>query len=264
VLGGVIHSRGVAMNSNYWRLGIVFALLLAAGMDRISAVPDPVRKPKNKAPEIRAEPDPGTLGNYRNQIGKSFYFQVTGSVAFTVWGTGIYTDDSHLGTAAVHAGVLRAGQKGVVKVTMLAGQANYAGTTRNGVTSHPYQAWNASYRVEAVDPRLRVKIAGRDGKVLADPGTLSNYQGKTGTVLLIRVTGTTTGSVWGTGVYTDDSTLAAAAVHAGVLGNGKTGVVRVTILVGQNAYQGTTSNGVTSNNYGNWGGSFKVEAVKNK
>ncbi len=252
------------MNPNSWRPGIAFVILLAAGAGPITAVPDHARKPKNKAPEIRAEPDPGTLSQYGNHIGKSFYFQVTGTVAFTVWGTGVYTDDSHLGTAAVHAGVLRAGQKGVVKVTMLAGQAKYAGTTRNGVTSHPYQAWNASYRVEAVDPRVRVKVVGAGGRVLADPGTLSNYQGQVGKVLLIRVTGTTTGNVWGTGVYTDDSTLAAAAVHAGVVGNGKTAVVRVTILAGQNAYQGSARNGVTSQNYGNWDGSFKVEAVKKK
>ena len=98
---------------------------------------------------IKALPDPGTLTNFRGQVGKVFYFEVTGGNNGVVWGTDIYTDDSALGTAAVHAGVLRLGQKGVVKVTVLPGQGAYQGTMRNGVTTSPYTVWGGSYKVEA-------------------------------------------------------------------------------------------------------------------
>ena len=100
------------------------------------------------------------------------------------------------------------------------------------------------------------------GKVLADPGTLTAYRGKNDEVFYFKVTGTINGSVYGSEVYTDDSTLATAAVHAGVLKDGEMGIVKVTIVEGQNSYEGTTENEVTSNGYGQWHGSYKVEAVK--
>src|SRR5262249_15208636 len=60
------------------------------------------------------------------------------------------------------------------------------------------------------------------------------------------------GSVWGTDIYTDDSPLAAVAVHAGVLQVGQKGVVKVTILPGQQSYTGSTRNGVTTGNWKAW------------
>lgn len=99
-------------------------------------------------------------------------------------------------------------------------------------------------------------------KVLDDPGTLTEYRGKTGEVFYFKVVGATDGEVWGTGVYTDDSPLATAAVHAGVLKKGETGVVKVTIVAGQASYNGSTENDVTTSGWNEWDGSFKVEAVK--
>jgi hypothetical protein len=128
----------------------VLAILLAAGPEPALAVRDTTRPNKNKAPVIKPLPDPITLVNYRGRVGKSFYFQVTGTTVGVVWGTGIYTDDSRLATAVVHAGILGNGQKGIVKVTIVAGQSGYQGSTSNGVTSHPYGAWQGSYRIEAV------------------------------------------------------------------------------------------------------------------
>ena len=249
------------MNPN--RLLLLAALGWAAtlGLDRASAVTDPDRNKSKKVTDVRGEPDPGTLQGYRTQGGKSFYFQVTGTTTGSIWGTDVYTDDSSLATAAVHVGILRNGQKGWVKVTILPGKASYTASTRNGVTSNPYANWTASYRVEAVGPRVRVRIA-LVGKALDDPGTLSGYRDKVGKSFLFRIAGTTTGTVWGSGVYTDDSLLATAAVHAGAIRNGQKGLVKVTILAGQQAYQASTQNGVTTNNWGSWSGSFRVEAVK--
>jgi hypothetical protein len=93
-------------------------------------------------------PDPGSLTNYQNDIGKTLHFQVTGAVNVgTVWGTGVYTSDSPLATAAVHAGLLKAGQTGVVKVTIVPPLAAYMGSTQNGVTTSDYGPWPGAYRV---------------------------------------------------------------------------------------------------------------------
>lgn len=99
---------------------------------------------------IKTQPDPGTLSNFRGQMGKPLYFEVTGGNAGAVWGTDVYTDDSTLAVAAVHAGVLQLGQKGVVKVTVLPGEMNYLGTTRNGITTANWGAWAGSFKIEAV------------------------------------------------------------------------------------------------------------------
>lgn len=96
----------------------------------------------------QALPDPGMLHAQTTDIGKVWYFTVTGNASGSTWGTDVYTSDSHLATTAVHAGAIRVGQKGVVKVTILPGQGNYAGTTRNGVTSSAWGAFQVSFRVD--------------------------------------------------------------------------------------------------------------------
>jgi hypothetical protein len=58
-------------------------------------------------------------------------------------------------------------------------------------------------------------------------------------------------------MYTTDSRLAMAAVHAGILKDGETGVVKVKIVAGQASYAGSAKNGVTSSAYGNYGGSYQ-------
>jgi len=69
----------------------------------------------------------------------------------------------------------------------------------------------------------------------------------------------TAGLVWGTDIYTDDSSVCVAAVHAGVLTTDG-GTIRVNMLEGQESYTGSERNGVTTEDYGSWGGSFSVEA----
>jgi hypothetical protein len=96
---------------------------------------------------VHADPDPGSLTNYNDKVGKSFHFNVTGAATATIWGDGIYTTDSQLATVAVHAGVLQPGQSGVVKVTIVPSPPLFNGSTKNGVTSHPYGMFPAAYKV---------------------------------------------------------------------------------------------------------------------
>ena len=93
--------------------------------------------------------------------------------------------------------------------------------------------------------------------VLPDPGNMVSYRNRTGDVLMIQVTGTDSGSVWGSGIYTDDSRVARAAVHAGLVQVGQTAVVYVQLMPGQPSYQGSNQYGVQSSNYGSWTGSYQ-------
>jgi hypothetical protein len=96
---------------------------------------------------------------------------------------------------------------------------------------------------------------------LPDPGNLHAEAADVGKVWYFEVVGNTQGSTWGTDVYTSDSHLATTAVHAGALRVGQKGILKATILPGQNSYPSTTRNGVTSSAYGQWGVSFKVERL---
>ena len=69
----------------------------------------------------------------------------------SVWGTDTYTADSATCRAAVHAGMI-AQTGGSVSMRMLPGAPRYPGTTRNGVQSQNYGAYNASFRFTG-DPR---------------------------------------------------------------------------------------------------------------
>jgi hypothetical protein len=97
---------------------------------------------------VKAQPDPGFFDAPAGDIGKVYYFDVVGSTDGATWGSDIYTTQSHLAASAVHAGVLRVGQRGIVKVTVMPGQEAYMSTTRNGVTSQAWNAWGVSFKVE--------------------------------------------------------------------------------------------------------------------
>jgi hypothetical protein len=178
-------------------------------------------------------------------------FVVTGNIEGTVWGTDVYADDSDLAAAAVHAGVLKVGESGRVYVEMLPGQSAYTGSTRNGVTSEDYQSWLGSFRFVAAESAPNVAPP-----TLA-PDSLRMYRAYIGRTLSFEVTGAVGGPVWGTDVYTLDSNLAAAAVHAGVVLPGERKLVQVAIVPGQADYKGSERHGVRSEGHGAWFASFR-------
>ena len=84
---------------------------------------------------------------YRSNYGATYYFSVTGKSAGYLFGTDIYTDDSQLAAASVHAGILAPDQSGIVKVTIRPGQSSYRASRRNGVQSRSWGRWDSSYSV---------------------------------------------------------------------------------------------------------------------
>ncbi len=65
-------------------------------------------------------------------------------------------------------------------------------------------------------------------------------------------------TVWGTDVYTDDSSVCTAAVHAGAITVDGGGEVTIEIAPGEDSYESSEQNGIESSSYGPWGGSFIV------
>ena len=62
--------------------------------------------------------------------------------------------------------------------------------------------------------------------------------------------------VWGSSFYTADSSLCKAAVHAGVLKAGESGFVNIKNAQKCKGYFGTSSNGITTESFGNYETSF--------
>jgi hypothetical protein len=93
-------------------------------------------------------PNPGTVSAGPSDVGKVALYEVVGSVSGGLWGTEVYTTDSSLAAAAVHAGVLKAGEKGIVKVTIVKGLDAYVGSEKHGVTSASYGAWPTGFVVQ--------------------------------------------------------------------------------------------------------------------
>lgn len=79
-----------------------------------------------------------------------FFYRTTGNTSGSLYGTGTYTSDSSLSTAAVHAGILRAGETGIVKVTTIPKHVGFVSSNRHGITSSSWSSYPA-YRVEALD-----------------------------------------------------------------------------------------------------------------
>lgn len=196
--------------------------------------------------------------NFRGRNGEQFtyYFPPGGTISSRVWGTGLYTDDCSIATAAVHAGLITTANGGTVTIEIRPGANAYSGSVRNGVTSKDYGSFYGSFvfvRSGKVNPPPVARIVQADWTTRADQFRGNNYKRYTlsfppGTVA--------TGRLWGTDLYTDDSYIAAAAVHAGVLVPANGGTVTIEIRPGAASYSGSSRNGVTSGNWGAFTGSF--------
>ncbi|MBK7401306.1 MAG: hypothetical protein IPJ34_34890 [Myxococcales bacterium] len=206
-----------------------------------------------------------------------------------VWGTDLYTDDSSICTAAVHAGLLGLATGGDVAIELRPGATSYLGSKRNGIDSHVWAAWGCSFVFlsrtcaagsrrcaeactdVARDPRhcgACGKACGVDESCRAgacvngsdalwttsvsdkpcSPGTTHTFHCPKGAVPVPQPT------VWGSSVFTADSSVCAAAVHDGK----PTETIVIEMRPGQPAYTGTKSHGVTSTSYGPWTCSFVV------
>lgn len=112
-----------------------------------------------------------------------------------------------------------------------------------------------------LSPRQLKKILD-DGKVASDtPSSMHGMCDVIGAVYYFRITGVTEGQIWGSGPYTRDSTLGAAAVHAGLLKPGESKVLRLTVVAPLKTYPGSVRNGVTTSDYGDFPHAWELSAL---
>jgi len=201
-----------------------------------------------------------------------------------LWGTDVYTADSGLCRAGIHAGLISPAG-GMMMVRLEPGHPAYRGSTRNGVQSSDYGNYGKSYvlfpaggQAAAPPPPAQYPppnqapppaYAQPAPAAYAPPGaqvieagcsyTGGQIRGEIGTSHLVNCPPGcgATGGLWGTDAYTGDSTVCKAAIHAGLITNNGGNVV-VTIDPGRPAYRGSTRNSVRSSDYGNYGKSFHL------
>jgi hypothetical protein len=189
--------------------------------------------------------------SHRGQNGQRFRYTChAGGPLYKAWGTDVYTDDSSVCTAAVHAGLITLNTGGSVVIEIRPGQDSYVGYLRNGVRTGSYDRWSGSFVFTG-----ERAVNGTQTTTNWDT-TASNHRGQNGQrFTYICPANGSPHNVWGTGIYTDDSSVCTAAVHHGLIGlNG--GTVAIEIRPGQSSYRGSYNHDVQSQKYGAFSGSF--------
>jgi len=93
---------------------------------------------------------PSSMHGLCETVGATFYFRVTGVSEGQLWGTDIYSEDSTIGAAAVHVGLLKPAESAVLRVTIVAPPDSFPGSTRNGVTSTDYGKYPRAWRLSVI------------------------------------------------------------------------------------------------------------------
>ena len=81
----------------------------------------------------------------RGKIGEYYSYKIIGSTEGTVWGDGVYTDDSNIAKAAVLEGKCKIGENKDVCIKIIEGKSSYGSCTKNGISTSSYGSWDGSY-----------------------------------------------------------------------------------------------------------------------
>ncbi|MEA4859203.1 MAG: LCCL domain-containing protein [Sphaerochaeta sp.] len=166
-----------------------------------------------------------------------------------VWGVGIYTTDSSIGTAAVHMGLITFGKGGTVTIEVTEGRQNYGGLLINGVSSTSYGSWPLSFvfldkngrpiGTEALEP-IEISYLSTAVDLGLEPGEK----------MRVRIPPNSPAQdVFGSDPYTFDSSIASAAAHKGLISLTQGGVVSVRMLEKRQAFIGNDRNDIYSYDY---------------
>jgi LCCL domain len=199
---------------------------------------------------------------YRGETGTTVRYDCpAGGVQGSVWGDLAYTDDSSVCTAAVHAGAITTELGGSVTISILPERGAYVGRRSNGIESEPWDRWGGSFEIVG---HAHSGIADCPGQAEADAWSITacEYRGDNDTVLaFLCPAGGIPGPLWGDLVYTDDSSVCTAAVHAGALTRREGGTATIVMQPGRTSYPGLARHGITSAKWDSWDGSFAVQGA---
>ncbi|MGB7340692.1 MAG: LCCL domain-containing protein, partial [Phototrophicaceae bacterium] len=152
-------------------------------------------------------------------------------------------------TAAAHMGLITLEDGGEFVVTFLDGQEEYEGTEQNGIETSSWGSYSASFSVSS-------DVISIDWNTRA-----YDLEGETGdTFAVICPADGERRSIWGTEIYTSDSSMCTAAAHMGLITLEDGGEFVVTFLDGQEEYEGTEQNGIETSNWGSYSASFSVSS----
>lgn len=217
-----------------------------------------------KEPEPAGSPIPITwstgTGKWKGQWGRrETLLCPPGGRLEPVWGTDAYTDDSSVCSAAVHVGLITPATGGPVTIEVRPDHSPYHGSTRNGSTSRTWtEPWPASFTFV-----WGTALAAPAPAIQATGAThAESWAGQMGRVVTLLCPGRfELHTVHGTDVYTSDSYVCTAAVHAGVITQATGGMVTIQIQAGRSAYTGSMRNGITSMSNEAYPGSFAFVAT---
>lgn len=175
-------------------------------------------------------------------------------IAGTVWGTDRYTADSSVCTAARHAG--RIGAKGGNVTVFREGNCpGVAGSTRRGITTLKWGPYDTTFAFEHPAPPCLPEVVETPGE--ACPANMLGLEARPTSEALECTCAREqlTGSVWGTDLYTFDSSICLAARHAGMIP--ATGGSVTVFAAGRCAtFAGSSRNGVTTSQWGAYDHTF--------
>lgn len=168
--------------------------------------------------------------------------------ARSVWGSGPYTGDSNLCTAAIHAGIIGQGG-GLIAATAVDGQDVYTGSDANGVMTRDWGRYGTSVAISAAIEE-GTAIASTDIAACGVlPAGLDRYS------CSCPADDGTRAAIYGAGPYTADSDICTAARHDGAVAR-EGGIVTVLRIGGLEAYGRTDRNGITPNSWGRYASSI--------
>lgn len=225
--------------------------------DNSTTAPPPPAAPASSGKPTTWEANAGSLNG---KEGDTMILSCSpGGTAHSVWGSDIYTADSSICTAGVHSGLITFQQGGTVTVELRAGRSVYGCSERNGVVTSPYGAYQRSFVFKTPNTDAIVREAENQTPVLwnTSASIISFEAGKT--YRFKCPAGGKESSVWGTDIYTLDSSICNAAVHAGKLAQESGGPVTIELRPGEPSYKGSTRNGIKTSDYGQYGSSFVVK-----
>ena len=132
----------------------------AGGTPRATPQPSPSLSAGSTAATPQSSPDDTTsdeitpitwstsAGTFDQEAGKTYRFSCPpDGTAGAVWGSDVYTADSSICTAAVHAGKITLDKGGEVTIEFGPGRKTYGATTRNGITSYNFGEYPNSFVV---------------------------------------------------------------------------------------------------------------------
>ncbi|CAH2311368.1 Hypothetical predicted protein [Pelobates cultripes] len=194
-----------------------------------------------------------------------------------VWGTDIFTADSSICRAAIHAGHLT-NEGGPTWVKKEPGQKRYNASIKNGVKTSEHEEWSESFSFISPSTNPSSSNIPKDTaqETVSNPATdtaqetISNppkvyahcaWSAKNLPALITRVRCPSEclnkdGDVWGSNPFTDSTAICRAGIHVGMFENDKGGEFIVVKKPGENSYQESNRNGVQSKSHGAWPGSF--------